>query len=182
MKRALQSGSGESEHDLPPPPRAGYRPANAKSKRKRTSETSLPLLIKIGLMLIAGLIALGGSGMLYFGITSGHPEAFWPAIAILSTCVFGGIAVVCNLKLLFMGHACGYGGLPAYMPFRRLVWILTNLSETGLLFFGNLAGIGALVIVWAMTIPVLKGMTAPKHAAVVPAQAVRGDQHPGRIR
>ena len=140
----------------------GYKPASARRKSKNASGSSLPLLVKIGLSLIGGLLAIGGFGLLFTGITSGHPELIWFAMAMLSTCVFGGIAAVCNLKLMFMGAASGYGGLPWYTPFRSLIWVLTNLSETGPLLLGNLAGIAGLVFVWALTIPYAKGMRAPQ--------------------
>ena len=171
LKRAVPTSSAASEDDPPPPRRVGYKPASARRKSKNATGSSLPLLVKIGLSLIGGLLAIGGLGLLFIGITSGHPELIWFAMAMLSTCVFGGIAAVCNLKLMFMGAASGYGGLPWYTPFRSLIWVLTNLSETGPLLLGNLAGIAGLVIVWALTIPYAKGMRAPQPGAAAPAQA-----------
>jgi HEAT repeats len=171
LKRAVQARSAESEADPPPPRRVGYRPASALRKSKNASASSLSVVIKIGLMLIGGLLAIGASGLLFVGITSGHAELIWFAIALLSTCVFGGIAAVCNLKLMFMGAASEYGGLPWYTPFRSLIWVLSNLSDTGPLLLGNLAGIAGLVIVWALTIPYVKTMKDPKHVAAAPAKS-----------
>ena len=177
-KRVAQTAVGESD-EFPPPRSAAYRPAKAKKRKAKTaSGGDLPLLVKIGLMLIGGLLAAGGLGMLYIGITTGHSEVLWPAMAMILTCVFGGIAVVCNVKLMFMGYNCGYGGLPWYMPFRQLIWVLTNLSETGPLLLGNLAGLAALVIVWVPTIHHIKEAKAPKHIAAPPALAVRRDGFP----
>ena len=173
VKRFIQTESAETEDDLPPPRRMAFRPATAKSNVKHTSGTRLPLLVKIGLMLIGALLAVGGTGMLFVAISTGHPEAIWEALTLWGTCVFGGIAVVCNLKLLFMGQACGYGGLPWYTPFRGLVWIVTNLSETGPLLLGNLAGIAVLAIIWTVEIRHVKGMQAARQVAAVPTPPVQ---------
>ncbi len=111
--------------------------------------------------------------MIYIGITLGHPEAVWIGMAALATCVFGGLAAVCNIKLMVMGYAAGYDGLPLYTPFRNLVWILRNLRETGPLLLGNLTGILGLVVVSAITIPYVKAIKDPKQGAAAPPQQIQ---------
>ncbi len=173
VKPAARARSAEYEDDHPPPPRMGYKPGSARPKVKRASVSSLSPVIKIGLSLIGGLLAFGGAMLIYFGITTGHPEAVWFGMAELSTCVFGGLAAVCNVKLMVMGYNSGYDGLPLFTPFRNLVWVLKNLRETGPLLLGNLLGILGLVVVWAITIPYMKAMQAPKPRAAAPAQQIQ---------
>ncbi len=182
VKPAARARSAEYEDDQPPPPRMGYRPGSARPKAKKASASRLSPVIKIGLSLIGGLLVFGGAVIIYFGITTGHPEMVWIGMAELATGVFGGLAAVCNVKLMFMGYAAGYDGLPLFTPFRNLVWVLKNLRETGPLLLGNLTGILGLVVVWAITIPYIKAIKAPKQGAAAPAQRAQIARIEGAIR
>ncbi|MDG3007802.1 HEAT repeat domain-containing protein [Paludisphaera mucosa] len=121
------------------PRRAGVRPTRSRPAGPSTSE--LPILVKVGLGLIGVLVAFSCLSVMYYGLKQGHPEIVPLAGGMLLLVAFAGLAVVCNLKLLFRGYREGYGGIPWYIPFRRLIWISRNLKETGPLVAGNLAGL-----------------------------------------
>ncbi len=138
---------------------------------KSASASKLSPITIIARMLLGGLLALGGAGNMYIGFSTGHRELVWFGLAMLSTCVFGGIAAVCNVKLMLMGYAAGYDGLPMFTPFRNLIWVLRNLRETGPFLLGNLTGLLGLVVVWAITIPYVKAIKSPKPRAEAAAPA-----------